>query len=77
MPVVKKSVVKKPAAKRAPENADPIVLEMKQIKETTGTFQFQEEGEKKDQTTFGIYVKKSAMPEGFTPGNIRLMIEFI
>jgi hypothetical protein len=74
MPVAKKSAVKKPAL---PSDLPTLTFEGEFAKETQGTFQYKETGEREDQVSGGIYLKKPALPEGVIPTKVRVTIEVL
>lgn len=67
------------ARTRKPKAPESLVWEGELAKETTGTYQYKEVGEREDQISGSLYVKKGPL-EGFgenIPQNIRVTIEFL
>jgi hypothetical protein len=74
---VKKVVVKRAAPVASADFSGPLVFEAGFERETPGTVKFKETGARENQVSGGIYIKKSALPEGVKVKRVRVTIEII
>lgn len=70
------AVAKKSAAKK-PVDLPVLSFEASFAKETPGTFQYKEDGERDEQVSGGIYLKKGVLPEGMSPTRVKVTVEVL